>query len=105
MSCILISGASGLIGSALAASFESRGSKVTRLVRRPPQSSNELQWEPMHDVPPQQISGFDAIVHLSGETVAGRWREAKKRRIRDSRIISTQNLARALTQAEKKPGV
>jgi uncharacterized protein (TIGR01777 family) len=105
MSRILISGASGLIGSALAASFELRGGEVTRLVRRLPQSSNELQWEPMHEIPPQLISGFDVIVHLSGENVAGRWSEAKKRRIRDSRIISTQNLARALTQAEKKPGV
>jgi hypothetical protein len=94
-----------LIGSALAAPFESRRGEVTRLLRRPPQSSNELQWNPMHEVPPQLVSGFDVIVHLSGENVAGRWSEAKKRRIRDSRIISTQNLARALIQAEKKPGV
>jgi hypothetical protein len=58
----------------------------------------------MRDIPPQLASGFDVIVHLSGESVAGRWTEAKKRRIRESRIISTQNLARTLTQAEKKPG-
>jgi uncharacterized protein (TIGR01777 family) len=105
MSRILISGASGLIGSALASSFESHRGEVTGLVRRPPRSSNELQWDPLHEVAPQLVSGFDVIVHLSGENVAGRWTEAKKRRIRDSRIISTQNLARALLQAEKKPGV
>lgn len=93
-----------MIGSALAVSFESRRNAVTRLVRRPPQSSNELRWDPMREIPRQLISGFDVIVHLSGESVAGRWTEAKKRRIRESRIISTQNLARTLTQAEKKPG-
>jgi hypothetical protein len=104
VSRILISGASGLIGSGLVKAFEARRDEVTRLVRRPPQSSNELRWDPMRDIPPQLVSGFDVIVHLSGESVAGRWTEAKKRRIRESRIISTQNLARTLTQAEKKPG-
>jgi len=105
MSRIAISGASGLIGSALVASFESRRNQVTRLVRRLPQSSTELQWDPMREIPPQLVSGFDAVIHLSGENIAGRWTEAKKRRIRDSRIVSTQNLSQALTSAEKKPGV
>jgi len=59
----------------------------------------------MREIPPQLVSGFDAVIHLSGENIAGRWTEAKKRRIRDSRIVSTQNLSQALTSAEKKPGV
>jgi len=105
MSRIAISGASGLIGSALGASFESSRNEITRLVRRQPQSSNELQWDPMREIPPQIVSGFDTVIHLSGENIAGRWTEAKKRRIRDSRIVSTQNLSQALTSAEKKPGV
>jgi uncharacterized protein len=105
MSRIAISGSSGLIGSALVASFESHRNEVTRLVRRRPQSSNELQWDPMREIPPQLVSGFDVVVHLSGESVTGRWTEAKKRRIRDSRIMSTQNLSQALASAEKKPGV
>jgi uncharacterized protein len=105
MSRIAISGASGLIGSALVASFESHRDEVTRLVRRLPQPSDELQWDPMREIPPQILSGFDAVVHLSGESVSGRWTEAKKRRIRDSRIVSTQNLSQALTSAEKQPGV
>jgi uncharacterized protein len=103
MSRILITGASGLIGSALVASFESHRDEVTRLVRRLPQSSNELQWDPKREIPPQMVSGFDVIIHLSGESIAGRWTEAKKRRIRDSRVVSTDHLSRALAQAEKKP--
>jgi len=105
MSRIAISGASGLIGSALVASFESRRDDVTRLVRRLPQSSNELQWDPLREILPQILSGFDAVIHLSGENIAGRWTEAKKRRIRDSRIVSTQNLSQALASAEKRPRV
>ena len=57
----------------------------------------------MQAIPPQLVSGFDAVVHLSGETVAGRWTESKKRRIRDSRVISTRNLANALAAAENPP--
>jgi len=105
MSRIAISGASGLIGSALVASFESHRDEVTRLVRRLPQPSDEIQWDPMREIPPQILSGFDAVIHLSGENIAGRWTEAKKRRIRDSRIVSTQNLSQALASAEKKPAV
>jgi hypothetical protein len=104
MSRILISGGSGLIGSALVASFEARRDEVARLVRRRPQSSNELQWDPMREIPPLTVSGFDAVIHLSGENVAGRWTEAKKHRIRDSRVVSTDHLARALAKAEAKPG-
>lgn len=105
MSRILISGASGLIGSALVVSFESHRDQVIRLVRRLPQSKNEIQWDPMREILPQLVSGFDVVIHLSGESVAGRWTEAKKSRIRESRVVSTDHLARALAQAEKKPGV
>jgi uncharacterized protein (TIGR01777 family) len=99
---ILISGASGLIGSALTASFEERGDEIFRLVRRRPRSSNELEWNPMREIPAQLVSGFDIVVHLSGESVAGRWTEGKKSRIRDSRIGSADHLAQALAKAEKK---
>ena len=59
----------------------------------------------MQDVPPNLASGFDAVIHLSGESVAGRWTSGKKRRIRDSRVVSTCNLSQALAFAEKKPAV
>lgn len=105
MSRILIGGASGLIGSALAQAFLSGGQEVHRLVRRSPQSPNEIAWDPMRPVAATLVSGFDAVIHLSGESIAGRWTGAKKRRIRDSRVVSTENLARALALAAMKPSV
>src|SRR5947209_4414038 len=100
---ILISGASGLIGAALVRVLEEQGNEVSRLVRREPRTPDEIRWEPMLPVPPPLVSGFEAVIHLSGESVVGRWTEAKKKRIRDSRVVSTQNLATALSQAEKPP--
>ncbi len=100
---ILISGASGLIGSALVSSLESHGCKVTRLVRRETGGANEIRWDPMHVVPPDLVSSFDTIIHLSGESVAGRWTAKKKKRIRDSRVVSTQSLSTALATAATPP--
>jgi len=100
---ILISGASGLIGSALVPSLESQGYDVFRLVRRETQESNEVQWDPMRSIPPQLVSGWDAVIHLSGESITGRWTAAKKARIRDSRVVSTRNLTEALVHCEEPP--
>ena len=101
---ILISGASGLIGSALVASLESQGHEVTRLVRRKPRDSSGVQWDPTRTIPPGLVSGFDAVIHLSGENIAGYWTEQKKCRIRESRIFTTDFLAQALAKAEQRPG-
>lgn len=57
----------------------------------------------MRPIPPELVSGFDAVIHLSGENVAGRWTEAKKKRIHDSRVVSTTNLSNALAKAERAP--
>jgi uncharacterized protein (TIGR01777 family) len=100
---ILISGASGLIGSALVPSLESHGYEVIRLVRQQTDKSNEVPWDPMCPIPPEQVSGYDAIIHLSGESITGRWTSAKKARIRDSRVISTRNLSEALAKFENPP--
>jgi hypothetical protein len=51
------------------------------------------------------VSGFDAVVHLAGESVVGRWTEAKRKAIRESRVLSTRNLATALAHSEAKPRV
>jgi uncharacterized protein len=102
---VLISGASGLIGSALASAFKSQGCEITRLVRRSPGDSDELKWNPMRPVPPELVSGFDAVIHLSGERVAGRWTESKKSRIRDSRAVSTANLSQALAKVRIPPNI
>jgi uncharacterized protein len=103
MARILISGASGLIGSAVVQSLQSRGDEVVSLVRRSSRNQQEIQWDPMRPIPPEIVSGFDAVIHLSGENIAGRWTEAKKQRIRDSRVVSTEHLAQALAKEERPP--
>jgi uncharacterized protein (TIGR01777 family) len=97
VSRILISGASGLIGSALVPALET-GHEVVPLVRRAPRHKGEIQWDPMHELPADLAAGADAVIHLSGENVAGRWTVEKKRRIRESRVVSTRNLAEALAK-------
>jgi uncharacterized protein len=99
---ILISGASGLIGSALAPSLESQGYEVIRMVRRE-SKSNELRWAPLHPIPTELVSDFDAVIHLSGESITGRWTAAKKTRIRESRVVSTRNLSEALARTDRPP--
>lgn len=103
MARILISGASGLIGSGLVPCLRSQQNEVVSLVRREPASPAEVRWDPMREISPQLVSGFDAVIHLSGETVAGFWSATKKKRIRDSRVITTRNLVQAMTRAGRPP--
>jgi len=103
MARVLISGASGLIGSALVPALESGGYEVARLVRGSAKSRTDLVWDPMREVSPALVSGCDAVIHLSGENVAGRWTAEKKQKIRESRVVSTRNLAWAIAKAEAPP--
>ncbi len=64
-----------------------------------------MHWDPDQPLAPDAVSGFDAVVHLAGETIAGRWTETKKRRIRQSRVSGTRNLAEALAKASPRPQV
>jgi uncharacterized protein (TIGR01777 family) len=102
---ILVSGASGLIGTALLASFEPQETQVVRLVRGRDSNAAQVSWDPLVPVPPAAVSGFDAVVHLAGESVVGRWTDEKKQAIRESRVQGTRNLAAALAQSEAKPRV
>ncbi len=104
MDRILVSGASGLIGTALVASLRSEGKQVVRLVRGHP-GADEVLWDPFAPVPAATVSGSDAVVHLTGESVVGRWTEAKRKAIRESRVLSTRNLAGAIAQSDRKPRV
>jgi uncharacterized protein len=105
MERVLVSGASGPIGAALLPSFEQSGAEVVRLVRGPARRAGEMSWDPLADLAPAAVSGFDAVIHLAGETVVGRWTDAKKKAILESRARGTRNLAIGLARAESKPKV
>jgi len=106
---ILVSGVSGPIGAALLPSLKTSGWTVVRLVRGAATSQSndnaQISWDPGVQIAPEAVSGFDAVIHLAGESIMGRWAAAKKRKIRDSRVAGTLNLATALAEAEEKPKV
>ncbi len=102
---VLVTGASGLIGRALVSSLKTRGVEVTCLVRGTPTGPDQVHWDPGKALAPESISGFDAVVHLAGETVVGRWTNSKRTKIRDSRVGGTRTLAHALAKAAKRPRV
>ena len=109
MARVLVSGASGPIGKALLPSLRTNGAHITRLVRdnAPPAYSDEqtIPWHPEQPLSADALSGFDAVIHLAGETIVGRWTESKKNKIRDSRVIGTRNLAQSLAQAKHRPQI
>jgi len=102
---ILVSGVSGPIGAALLPSLNEQGYQVTRLVRAKSSGQGQIAWNPGHAIASELVSGFDAVVHLAGESIVGRWTEAKKRRIVESRVPATRYLAEALGQAKQPPRV
>ena len=103
---VVVSGASGLIGSALVAALEAAGHDVLRLVRRPARDSTEVSWDPAADtIDSAALAGVDAGVNLSGANLNRRWTAARKREIRDSRVSSTSLLARTLAELEPRPRV
>jgi uncharacterized protein len=100
---VLVTGASGLLGSALIAALKGQGSSIVRMVHRPAEGPDQIQWNPSEPVLPASVSGFDAVVHLAGESIVGRWTAAKKQKIRASRVLGTRNLAEALAKTSAKP--
>ena len=103
---ILLSGSTGLVGSEFSAASKAAGDVVVALVRQPSKSESIL-WSPTRrELDSSQVEGFDAVVHLAGENVAtGRWTPEKKQRIRESRVLGTGLLSRALAGLEHKPKV
>lgn len=111
---VLISGASGLIGSSLAPRLTAAGHRVSRLVRqghrggqRPGAGGASLSWDPDAGVlDPARLAGVDAVVHLSGENIAGgRWTQKRRERIRNSRVRTTRLLAETLARLQPLPAV
>jgi uncharacterized protein len=105
----VLTGSSGLIGTALTASLVRSGLEVTRLVRRPPRSAAEVRWDPQaadSGLSPGALDGADGVINLAGAGVAdGRWSDGRKAEIRDSRVRGTRALATFLGAMELPPGI
>ncbi len=104
---ILISGASGLIGSALVPALRKRGHDVVRLVRKRPDSADAIFWDPeASQLDLSHSDPFDAVINLSGENIGeSRWTKSRKRKLLESRIKSTDLLARTIAELENPPSL
>lgn len=104
---ILMTGSTGLIGTALISMLEGEGHRVSPLVRSKPRAgTSEIEWHPNQNsvADKNALEGHDAAIHLAGESVAeGRWTPKKKQRIRESRVKGTSLLAATLGQLERPP--
>jgi uncharacterized protein (TIGR01777 family) len=104
---ILVSGSSGLVGSALVSFLQKNQHEIYKLVHsRADLHAHEIAWDTQRGVlDPSLLEGFDAVVHLAGENIMGHWTEAKKKRIWESRIKGTQLLCQAIAQLKSPPAV
>jgi uncharacterized protein (TIGR01777 family) len=101
---VAVTGSSGLIGTALCAYLSTGGHRVVHLVRREPRGADERRWEPERP-DPAVLEGVDAVVHLAGASIAGRFTAAHKEAVRQSRIGPTAALAHAAAELDDGPGV
>ena len=104
---VAVTGASGLIGSALVVRLRRDGHEVLRLVRRVTTAPDEVRWDPDEGyVDLAALDGTDAVVHLAGAGVGDhRWTAAYKETIRESRVRGTDTIARAATRLDRRPEV
>jgi uncharacterized protein (TIGR01777 family) len=104
---VVVTGSSGLIGSALVPALEAEGHEVIKLVRRSPIGSGEAEWDPeAGTIDTAGLAGVDGAVHLAGEGIGERrWTANQKRRIVESRVKGTTLLARSLAELEPRPRV
>lgn len=103
---IAITGSTGLVGSELIPLLTTNDHQITRLVRREPEEG-EARWDPQADTfDASKLEGVDAVVHLAGDGIAdGRWNEAKKQRLRSSRVDATRTFCEGLVRMENPPKV
>jgi uncharacterized protein len=104
---VAVTGASGLIGSALVPELRARGHEVVRLVRRTAHAPDEVQWDPVAGtVDLAALTGVDGVVHLAGAGVGDkRWTPAYKAEIRSSRVLGTTTIAQAMADLKPQPRV
>ena len=102
---VLMSGATGLLGTVLIPELGARGHRVTRLTRSP-RSADDVSWDPEAGNIDGALTGTEAVIHLAGESIAeGRWTPEKKRRIIESRRKGTRLLAESIAALPAPPSV
>ncbi|MDQ3085216.1 MAG: TIGR01777 family oxidoreductase [Actinomycetota bacterium] len=103
---VAVTGASGLIGSALVPVLREAKHEVLSLVRRTPTDADEAQWDPAAGtIDVDALQGVDAIVHLAGENIGQRWTETSRRRILDSRVQGTRLVAETAAALDPQPAL
>lgn len=100
---VILSGATGFIGSEVSRRLQARGDSVVPIARAPREGA--VVWPEGEALKSAQLEGFDAVIHLAGESVSARWSEAKKQRIADSRVARTRMLCEALATLNTPPRV
>ncbi|MDT5116070.1 MAG: uncharacterized protein QOE30_1809 [Mycobacterium sp.] len=103
-STVAVTGSSGLVGSAVSAFLRTGGHRVIHLVRGTAHGSDERQWNP-EDPDPDLLAGVDAVIHLAGASIAGRFTDRHRKAVRDSRIGPTRRLAELLARTAAGPSV
>jgi hypothetical protein len=108
---ILVTGSTGFIGAKLCQKLNEAQHTVTALSRNPakahqtiPTLRNVYRWDSLNELAPiEALEGLDAVIHLAGETIAGRWDDSKKRSIRESRVLGTRHLIEGIARCQSKP--
>jgi hypothetical protein len=104
---VLITGATGLIGTPLQKMLRDAGHELLLASRKPPKNESYVQWD-INDgfAAPEKLEGVDAVIHLAGENLNGlRWTDEKKKAIRDSRILGTRNVVDSISNLKQRPRV
>src|SRR5688572_2425685 len=106
---ILVTGASGLIGTALQKSFAEKGYEMLLATRGEPKNASEIQWDAdtgFRDEDLKLLEGLDVVVHLAGESISAlRWTDEKKKAIRNSRVFGTRSMIETFDKLKRKPKV
>lgn len=106
---ILVTGASGLLGTHLIPTLKAKGHEVYKLSRSQAKKADEIQWDAREGFAPSEqikLENFDAVFHFAGDNIGdGNWTDEKKKRIRESRVDGTRTLVEAFKKCENPPKI